>query len=67
MPFVFVDCGQTDATTKAKLIEKITASTSEVLSMPKENIFVVIRENNPDNVGVGGKTLTEVVAQRKNT
>lgn len=45
---------------KAELAAKITRAAHEVLrTIPEQAFTVVIRENNPDNIAVGGQLLSE--------
>ncbi len=46
--------------TKKELIENISKVVSEAYEMPISTIHVNIIENPPDNVGVGGKQLSEI-------
>lgn len=45
---------------KKELIEKISQTTADAYNMPINAINVVILENKADNVGVGGKQLSEI-------
>jgi 4-oxalocrotonate tautomerase len=44
---------------KAKLVKEITITTHKTLNIPTEAINVLIKENNPDNIGIGGKLLSD--------
>ena len=48
-----------DIESKRKLIELMTEAASEVYGIRKEAFVVLIRENTPDNVGIGGKLLVD--------
>ena len=43
---------------KTQLIAELTDSTSKILGLPKDIIFVFLKENDPDNIGAGGLPLS---------
>lgn len=44
---------------KAVLVEEVTNSVSKTTGLPPKTIFVFIKENSLDNIGVGGKLLAD--------
>jgi len=48
-----------DIERKRKLVEEITDASHKAYGLPKDIIVVVIKENLPENVGVGGKLLID--------
>ncbi|TGE34357.1 4-oxalocrotonate tautomerase DmpI [Desulfosporosinus sp. Sb-LF] len=66
MPFIKLEAGKMDKETKEKLISGLTTVASETLGIPKEAFTVLLKENEMDNWGVGGKVLTKVMAERAN-
>ena len=44
---------------KRELVEKLTQAMVDVYGLPKEAFTVLIRENNPENVGVGGQLVAD--------
>lgn len=44
---------------KRHLVKKLTDAAVEVYGIAKEHIIVLIRENPPENVGVGGELLSD--------
>ncbi len=44
---------------KAQLVREITETTSRITGLPPDSIFVFIKENSLDNIGVGGKLLSD--------
>lgn len=48
-----------DLEKKRKLVEKVTEAAVEAYGLPKEAIVVIIKENPPENVGVGGKLIAD--------
>ncbi|WP_304123211.1 4-oxalocrotonate tautomerase DmpI [Methanosphaera cuniculi] len=45
---------------KKELIEKVSQTAADIYNMPINTINVLIMENEADNVGVGGKQLSEI-------
>ena len=44
---------------RRQLIAKLTDAAAEAYGLSKEHIVVLIRENAPENVGVGGQLLAD--------
>ena len=49
---------------KEQLISRITTEASEVLGLAPETFYVLIKENEIDNWGVGGKVLSKYLAEK---
>ena len=45
---------------KRVLIQEITDSIEKAYKIPRDHIIVVIKENSPENVGVGGKLIADM-------
>jgi len=60
MPVIQLDAGSMTKEKKAELIQKLTEVSSAILDIPAQAFVVLIRESNPDNIGVGGKQLSEL-------
>ncbi|MCW8860484.1 MAG: tautomerase family protein [Deltaproteobacteria bacterium] len=60
MPTVTVD-GPTiiDIDKKRALVKDITAAATQAYGLPASTIVVVIKENPPENVGVGGVLVAD--------
>lgn len=50
-----------DMATRRTLIESLTRSAAEAYNMPKEKIIILIRENRPDQVAVGGELISDKI------
>jgi len=48
-----------DLDKKRKLVEKITEAAAEAYGLPAQAIVVLLRENPPENVSIGGKLLID--------
>ncbi len=64
MPLITVEGpGIKDLDKKRVMVKKITNAAAKAFGFSKDDIVVIIKENLPENVGVGG----ELVADRKKT
>ena len=59
MPVITLDAGSLTKEQKAELVKAFTESASRITGIPEHAFTMVIRENNPDNIGVGGVLLSE--------
>lgn len=59
MPAIIMELAPLEKEKKARLVREVTESTARATGLPPETIFVFIRENSPENIGVGGKLLTD--------
>ena len=60
MPLIRVDGPRIENVgQKRKMVEKLTEVASEIYGMDKEHIIVLIQENEPENVGVGGQLIID--------
>ena len=66
MPFIKLEGGKIDKEKKEKLICEFTRVASETLGIPEDAFIVLIKENEMDNWGIGGKVLTKVLSEREN-
>lgn len=64
MPFIKLEGGTIDKEKKEKLISELTRVASETLGIPETAFVVLIKENELDNWGTGGKVLSKVMAER---
>ena len=60
MPIVKVEAGKLNRELKKQLVDELTGSVSRILKTPEASVNVVLKENDPDNIGVGGKLLSEL-------
>ena len=64
MPFIKVEAGKMNQETKEKLISGLTRAASESLGIGEEAFTILIKENETDNWGLGGKVLTKIFEER---
>jgi len=48
-----------DVGRKRRLVEEMTDAAVRAYELPREAIVVLIKENRPENVGVGGKLIID--------
>ena len=60
MPNITIDGPKIeDLEVKRDLVKEITIAAEKAYKIPKERIIIVIKENMPDNVGVGGILISD--------
>ncbi|MDO4535224.1 MAG: tautomerase family protein [Clostridium perfringens] len=59
MPVITLEAGSLNKNQKRELIKEFTASASKIMNIPEEAFIVLLKENNTDNIGVGGKALSD--------
>jgi len=60
MPVISVEGPKVDDLSKKRdFVEKVTEAASELYSLPKESIVILMKENKQDNTSIGGKLLTD--------
>ena len=64
MPVITIETGKLEKEQKVLLVERFTKTASEILKIPEQSFIVQLKENDSDNIGVGGKLLTQVIAER---
>ena len=64
MPIIKIDIASVTKEQKVSLIEKLTTVSAEITKIPQSAFTIIINELGNDNIGVGGKTLTEVLKAR---
>lgn len=62
MPVITIDLGILDSREKkAALVAALTAAASSTTNIPAEKFIVLVNELERDNIGVGGKLLSDVM------
>ena len=56
-----------DLDKKRKFVERLTSAATETYGLPKEKIVVLIKENSPENVGVGGELIIDRLKRQEKT
>ena len=65
MPIISIEAARPTKEQKEQLIAELTKSASKILGVDEKFFYVLVKENDLDNWGVGGKTLTKFLAEQK--
>ena len=65
MPLISIDAAHPTKEQKEKLIAELTKTASNILGVDEKFFYVLVKENDLDNWGVGGKTLTQLMDDAK--
>ena len=60
MPVITVEAAILDMEQKRRLASELTDVAARILGMPEETIYVFLKENPLENIGVGGRLLSEM-------
>lgn len=60
MPYISIESGKLSTVQKKQLIERLTATASEITNIPKQFFTVTIKELLDENFGIGGKSINEI-------
>jgi 4-oxalocrotonate tautomerase len=66
MPFIKIEAGKMSKEQKLKLQAGFTKLASETLGINESAFTVLIKENEQENWGVGGKCLSDILASKGN-
>lgn len=61
MPVITIDISNMTTEKKAELVQELTVKASEVTKIPEEKFIVLINEMPRENIGIGGKLLSEIM------
>lgn len=59
MPAIIMELAALEKEKKAILVKEVTESVARATGLPPQSIFVFIKENSLENVGVGGELLAD--------
>ena len=60
MPYISIESGILTAEQKKQLIERLTATASEITNIPEQFFTISIKEIPDENFGIGGKSIDEI-------
>lgn len=66
MPYISVESGRLTAGQKRALIERLTATASEITRIPEQFFTVTIKELPDENFGIGGRSVDEIKRDYQN-
>ena len=59
MPVITLEAGKLNKEQKNQMVKEFTATASKVMNVPEQAFIVLIKENEQDNIGFGGKLLSD--------
>ena len=59
MPVITLEAGKLNKEQKSQLVKEFTEKASKVMNVPEQAFIVLLKENEIDNIGVGGQLLSE--------
>jgi len=65
MPCITIDGPRLEIARKRELVREVTEASVKAYGLPKETMVVVLKENLPENVGIGGELLIDKGASGK--
>jgi 4-oxalocrotonate tautomerase len=64
MPVITLEAGQMDKNQKDSLIAELTRVASDILKIPPDAFVVYLKENQYDNIGVGGEIIRKGIKKQ---
>lgn len=64
MPVITLEASKMAKEQKEALIREFTKTASEILHVQEQAFVVILKENDADNIGTGGRMLSKVLAER---
>lgn len=64
MPIVNITMGELTTEKKKEIITKVTETLVEITGLPEDKFMTVIDEKSYENLGIGTKTVAELVANK---
>ena len=61
MPTIIIALNETSDEKKKRLVENLSKESAEITNIPLEYFAVFIQEHPHENIGVGGRTLKEIL------
>lgn len=61
MPVITIDIGTVTREKKAQLVRTLSRDASEITGIPEDKFIVLIKELDRDNIGVGGRLLSDIM------
>ncbi len=59
MPVITIEASKLSKEQKRELVATLTKSASSIMNIPEQAYVVLVKENDIDNIGVGGILLSE--------
>lgn len=65
MPYITIESGALTSEQKKLLIERLTATASEIIHIPSQFFMVSIKELPDENIGIGGESIDRIKRKYK--
>lgn len=65
MPYITIESGALTSEQKKLLIERLTATASEITHIPSQFFMVSIKELPDENIGIGGESIDRIKRKYK--
>lgn len=59
MPAITIEAAKLSKEQKRELVTEFTKIASEIMNIPEQAFMIFVKENELDNIGFGGKLLSE--------
>lgn len=59
MPVITLEAGKLSKEQKSQMVKEFTTTASKLMNVPEQAFIVLIKENEQDNIGFGGKLLSD--------
>jgi 4-oxalocrotonate tautomerase len=59
MPVITIEAGKLSKEQKSELAAQLTKSASSIMHAPEQSFVVLVKENEMDNIAVGGVLVSE--------
>lgn len=59
MPVITVEGAKLSKEQKGQLVKQLTSAAAKIMNTPEQAFVVLLKENEKDNIGVGGQLLSE--------
>jgi len=59
MPVITLEAGKLNKEQKSQLVKEFTNTASKIMNVPEQAFIVLLKENEMDNIGLGGQLLSE--------
>lgn len=60
MPVITFESAKLNKEQKRQLVKEFTATAAKVTGLPAEGFYVFLKENEIENIGVGGQLLSDM-------
>ena len=59
MPVITLEGSKLSEEQKSQLVKELTASAAKIMNAPEQAFVVLLKENEKDNIGVGGQLISK--------